>query len=680
MWRVGIDVGGTFTDLFAWDDESRQQVSSKVLTTKHDRAVGVVNAIKAAKIPFARISYLMHGTTTATNALIVRDYPDAAMVTTEGFRDTIEIARQHREQLYDPYQTKPKPIIKRRFRYTVGERIDVRGEVVRPLLREQALEVAHKIKQHNVRSVAVAFINSYKNGAHEQAMRDIIKEVNPDTYVVLSSETRPVFREHGRFTTTAIRAATIPVMEVYFERLENALRAEGFAGRLLILKSSGGICGVDYAKQHPEELIESGPAGGVAYAGYLSKLLPEFPNIIHTDVGGTSFDVSIVENGHGLITRDHEIEWEIPCIVPMLDIHSVGAGGGSVGWVDEGGSLRVGPRSAGSSPGPVCYGLGGTEPTITDANLLLGRIEPTLGGKMTLDKAGAEATMERLAAEVGLSGIETADGMIRIGCENMAQAVKKVLVSRGRDPRDFVLASFGGAGAMHACFVAESMNIPKVVMPIHAGVASAFGATAMDLRHDLETFYFSPVADAKLDDLNALYSKLEADVMERLEAEGVSRENIDTTRTAQMRYVGQTYEVETPVPDGKLTAASVAGIIETFHEVHKREYGVSSSDFAPAFVSLGVTGIGRTESPPAVEVGGSGGAAVKGERQIYFNRAWHASKVYDGHALKPNASLDGPCIVEYEHACAVLPPNAVGTVDRFGNLIIDISRNLVSNV
>lgn len=679
MWRVGIDVGGTFTDLFAWDDESRTQVTSKVLTTKYDRAVGVVNAIKQAQIPFARISHLMHGTTTATNALIERDYPDAAMVTTDGFRDTIEIARQHREQLYDPYQTKPKPIIKRRFRYTVSERMDVNGNTVRPLLREQALEVAHRIKAANIRSVAVAFINSYKNGEHERQMRDIIKEVNPDTYVVISSETRPVFREHGRFTTTAIRAATIPVMEVYFNRLDAALKAEGFTGSLLILKSSGGITGVDYAKLHPEELIESGPAGGVAYAAYLSKLLPEFTNIIHTDVGGTSFDVSIVENGQGLITRDHEIEWEMPCIVPMLDIHSVGAGGGSIGWVDEGGSLRAGPRSAGSSPGPVCYGLGGKEPTITDANLLLGRIEPTLGGKMTLDKAGAEAAMARLAAEVGLSAIETADGMIRIGCENMAQAVKKVLVSRGRDPRDFVLASFGGAGAMHACFVAESMNIPKVVMPIHAGVASAFGATAMDLRHDLEAFYFSPVADAELDQVNALYSKLEAEAVRLLEADGVRREDILTTRTAQMRYVGQTYEVETPMPEGALSAAAVPGIVETFHRCHEREYGVSSSDFAPAFVSVGITAIGRTASPPPVEVGGSGGEPVKGQRKIYFNREWHDSKVYDGHALKPSTSLAGPCIVEYEHACAVLPPNSVATVDGFGNLIIDISRNLISN-
>ena len=678
MWRVGIDVGGTFTDLFAWDDASRAQVTAKVLTTRHDRALGVISAIRQAGIPFAKISHVMHGTTTATNALIERNYPDPAMVTTEGFRDTIEIGRQHRELLYDPYQVKPKPIIKRRYRYTVNERIDVQGQVVRAFPRAEAYAVAERIRDHNIQSVAVAFINAYKNDQHEREMRDIIRELNPDTYVVLSAETRPVFREHGRFTTTAIRAATIPVMEVYFRRLEAALQSEGCTGALLILKSSGGITGLEYAKQHPEELIESGPAGGVAYAGYLSQLCG-FPNIIHTDVGGTSFDVSIVENGKGLITRDHEIEWEIPCIVPMLDIHSVGAGGGSVGWMDEGGSLRAGPRSAGSSPGPACYGQGGREPTITDANLLLGRIEPTLGGKMTLDHAAAAAAMDQLAAQIGLSRIETADGMIRIGCENMAQAVKKVLVSRGRDPRDFILASFGGAGAMHACFVAESMNIPKVIMPIHAGVASAFGATAMDLRHDLEAFYFSSVAQADLAMVNGLYTALEAQAVSLLAADGVTRDRIELVRSAQMRYVGQSYEVETPMPAESLSAADVPNIVAHFHRHHEREYGVSSSDFAPAFVSVGVTAIGRMDAPPAVNVGGNGKPPIKGERSIYFNQQWHASKVYDGHALTPAVSVSGPCIVEYEHACAVLPPNAIATVDTYGNLIIDISRNLTAN-
>lgn len=368
MWRVGIDVGGTFTDLFAWREDGRQ-LSAKVLTTKHDRAQGVMHAIREAGLEPREISHLMHGTTTATNALITRDYPEAAMITTDGFRDTIEIGRQHRAHLYDPYQQKPKPLIKRRYRYSIAERMDARGNVVRPLDASQARAIAEKIKEHDIKSVAIAFINSYVNAAHENAMQDLVLEVNPGIYCVTSADTRPVFREHGRFTTTAIRAATLPVMERYFNQLEASLAAAGFTGRLLILKSSGGITGVEYAKRHPEELIESGPAGGVAYAAYLSELKGDCPNIIHTDVGGTSFDVSIVENGQGLVTRDHEIEWEIPVIVPMLDIHSVGAGGGSIGWIDEGGSLRVGPHSAGSSPGPVCYGLGGTLPTITDANL-----------------------------------------------------------------------------------------------------------------------------------------------------------------------------------------------------------------------------------------------------------------------------------------------------------------------
>lgn len=672
MWRVGIDVGGTFTDLFAWNDETRAQVTAKVLTTKEDRSIGVLNALQEANIDPGDVSYLMHGTTTATNALIERSFPKAGMVATDGFRDTIEIGRQHREHLYDPYQVKPKPIIKRRWRYTLGERMDVNGEVVRPLPKEAAYDIANKIKEQGLSSVAITFINAYASAAHEEQMRDIIKEVCPDVYVVLSAETQPVFREHGRFVTTAIRAALIPVMEDYFNRLEQSLEQGGFKGRLLILKSSGGVTGVDYAKQHPEELIESGPAGGVAYAAYLSRLMGDCPNIIHTDVGGTSFDVSIVQDGKGLITRDHEIEWEVPVIVPMLDIHSVGAGGGSIGWIDKGGSLRVGPQSAGSKPGPVCYGLGGTEPTITDANLLLGRIEPTLGGKMELDKAGAEKAMENVAEQFGLSTLETADGMIRIGCENMAQAVKKVLVARGRDPRDFILASFGGAGAMHACFVAESMNVPRVIVPAFAGVASAFGATAMDLRQDLETFYFSSVADADIGRMNDIYADLEERARALLINDGVEPENINLSRTAQMRYVGQTYEVETPIPSETLTAGHIPKVIETFHKYHKMEYGVSSDDFEPAIVSLAVTASGKMEMPPAVESGKTDKDPKKSTRQVYFNGEWHDSVVYDGHALREGVAVPGPSIIEYDHACTVLPPNAEATVDTYGNLIIDL--------
>jgi N-methylhydantoinase A len=430
------------------------------------------------------------------------------------------------------------------------------------------------------------------------------------------------------------------------------------------LKSSGGITGVDYAKLHPEELIESGPAGGVAYAAYLSQLKGDCPNIIHTDVGGTSFDVSIVENGKGLVTRDHEIEWEIPVIVPMLDIHSVGAGGGSIAWIDEGGSLRVGPQSAGANPGPACYGGGGTQPTITDANLLLGRIEPSLGGKMTLDKAAAERAMQPIADQI--------DGMIRIGCENMAQAVKKVIVARGRDPRDFILASFGGAGAMHACFVAESMNIPRVIVPAEAGVASAFGATAMDLRHDLEAFYFSSVARADVAAINRMYRDLEHDALALLAADGVHASEVELLRSAQMRYIGQTYEVETPFPAGDLTSADLPQIAATFHRCHEREFGVSSDDFEPSIVALGVTAVGKTARPPIKKIASDGRSPLKGQRPVYFDGEWRASNIYNGHLLETDARIAGPCIVEFEHACAVLPPNVQATMDVYGNMLIDL--------
>jgi N-methylhydantoinase A len=674
MWRVGIDVGGTFTDLFAWDEADNRQISSKVLTTKPDRSLGVMNALKDANIEASDISHLMHGTTTATNALITRDYPEVAMVTTNGFRDTIEIGRQHRAELYNPYQTKPKPIIKRRYRYTLDERMDVHGKVVRPLDKVAARDIAKKIHDSNIQSVAVAFINSYVSSKHEDEMRDIILQENPNIYCITSSDTRALFREHGRFVTAAIRAATMPVMEQYFGHLENSLKEAGFSGRLLILKSSGGITGVEYAKNHPEELIESGPAGGVAYAAYLNEVKGDCPNIIHTDVGGTSFDVSIVENGKGLVTRDHEIEWEVPVIVPMLDIHSVGAGGGSIGWIDEGNSLRVGPQSAGSTPGPVSYGLGGEEPTITDANLLLGRIEPSLGGKMMLDSKAAEAAIEKVGQKVGLSAIETADGMVRIGCENMAQAVKKVITGRGRDPRDFILASFGGAGAMHAFLIAESMNIPRIIVPAAAGVASAFGATAMDLRQDLEAFYFSAVADADIGTINELYEKLESDALALLSADGVDKRDVVITRTAQMRYVGQSYEVETPVPSGKLNDDDLVTISERFHECHKQEFGVSSDDFEPSIVVLGLAAVGKTKRPPSVTVVASGENIEKGSRDVYFDKQWYKSVVYNGHALGPQSEVAGPCIVEFEHACAVIPPCAIGTVDNYGNMIIELNK------
>lgn len=672
MWRVGIDVGGTFTDLFAWEEETQQSVTTKVLTAKHDRALGVLQVIGQAQLPLERIATLIHGSTTATNALIERSYPPAAMVTTEGFRDTIEIGRQRRERLYDPYQTKPRPLIPRRYRLTVPERVSAQGEVLVPLDEDAAHQVADRIAAMELGSVAVAFINAYVNPAHEQRMGEILRARLPHGYVALSSDTRPKFRELGRFVTTAIRAVLLPVMSAYFDRLATRLRERGFRGSLFIIKSNGGMMGVELAKQRPEELIESGPAGGVAYASYLSAR-SGFNRAIHTDMGGTSFDASIVEDGHGLITHEYELEWEVPVITPMLDIRSVGAGGGSIAWVDQGGSLRVGPQSAGADPGPACYSRGGTEATVTDANLLLGRLEPTLGGKFTLDRQAAEEAVAKVARQVHLDTLRTAEGIIFITCENMAQAIKMVLIDRGRDPRDFVLVSFGGAGPMHACFIARALNIPQVVVPAYAGVASAFGATAMDLRHDLETFLYSPVEGVDLVRLNQLYDRLEEQGRALLAQEVLTHDRVSISRGAQMRYIGQSYEVETPVPAERLTAATLPQIVQNFHREHEREYGVASAQFAPAFVSLGVTVIGHNEKPPIVQASAATGLDPrKGERRVYFAGHWLATPVYDGQRLTQGFSLRGPAMVEYAHSCAVLPPDTKAVVDALDNLVISV--------
>jgi len=673
MWRVGIDVGGTFTDLFAWNESDEEFKTAKVLTTKDDRSRGVVQSIEAAQILFDQISYLMHGTTTATNSLIERSYPDAAFITTEGFRDTIEIGRQHRKALYDPYQIKPEPLIRRRNRFPIHERISAKGEVRRPLDLDAARRVAETIAERGLQAVGIGFINSYANPVHEEQMRQIVREYNPSAHVVISAETRPIFREHGRFTTTAIRTCMMPVMTTYFDRLEEVLKARGFAGALLILKSNGGVMGAQNAKLRPEELIESGPAGGVAYASYLSRTT-KFENIIHTDVGGTSFDASIVENGRGLITHSYELEWEVPVSVPMLDIHSVGAGGGSIGWVDEGGSLRVGPHSAGSEPGPACYRRGGTQPTITDANLILGRLNPSLSDKFELDMVAAEKAIDALAAKIGLSRLETAEGMIRISCETMAQAVKGVVVARARDPRDFVLASFGGAGPMHACFVARAMNIPKVIIPGQAGVASAFGATAMNIRHDIEAFHYASLDDVNVDDVNRIYGELEEKAHRRLASDGIASSRMKVTRTAQMRYVGQTYEVDTDIPARRITKEQIPGIAETFHNAHRREYGVSSDDFPIAIVALGITAVGEMKSPPDFNFSATTANGKASTRSVYFDGHWLTASLYKSDQLKSGFVVTGPSLVEYPDAIAVLPPGCSGEVDGSGNLIVTLAN------
>jgi N-methylhydantoinase A len=643
-----------------------------VLTTTKDRSIGVLNALETANIKPADISVLVHGTTTATNALVERKYPPVAMITTDGFRDVIEIGRQRRQHLFALREKHAEPIVPRRLRFTLECRLSAQGEDIRPFDETEARRVAREIKAQGIRSVAICFINAYVDGRHEEQMRDILLAEHPDCHVALSAETVKKFREHGRFSTTVVRAALLPVMTLYFDRLAAGLKDNGFTGSLLALKSNGGMMGVDLAIERPEELVESGPAGGVAYAQYLSQTTP-FSNIIHTDMGGTTFDASIVDHGQGLITHDYELEWEVPITIPMLDIRSVGAGGGSIAWVDEGGSLRMGPQSAGSDPGPACYGRGGEEATVTDANFILGRLNATLGGKLDLDAEAAERAVAKVGEQLGLDTLQAAEAMISITCENMAQAIKLVLTDRGRDPRDFVLASFGGAGPMHACFIAHAMNIPRIIVPTHAGVASAFGATSMDIRHDLEAFYYAPVDEVDFDQVNATYASLERQGRALLARDGISADGMTLSRNAQMRYVGQFWEVLTPIGEGLLGVDRATEIADAFHAEHEGEHGINSPTFPVEFVSIGLTASGEFMRPAAVafEAHAAGDVEI-GTRPVYFAGSWQNVTIYAGEKLHPGIAITGPAIVEYQHSETVLPPGTNASVDRGGNLLITL--------
>ncbi len=681
MLQVGVDVGGTFTDLFAWDSSASDHErirQAKVLSTPEDPSIGFMNALEAAGIDPSRMSTVIHGTTIATNALIERRYPEPALVTTSGFRDVLEIGRQRRQHLYDPYQVKSPPLIARSRRFTVDEKMGADGSTVKPLDRDEARRVAERIAEMGISNVAVAFINSYQDGRHEQEMREALLEVIPDARIALSSETRPKMRELGRFVTTAIRAALLPAVGQYIVRLEEKLHKAGSTAPLYIIKSNGGMMSGATARERPEEMLESGPAGGVAAGTYLSALM-DAPSLIVTDVGGTSFEASLLEDGEGLVTDEHEIEWERPIITPTLDIRSIGAGGGSIAWIDDGGSLRVGPKSAGADPGPACYGRGGIQPTVTDANLLLGRIDPSLGGKFDLDNDAAEAAVRTVAEPLGMSVLDCAEGITQIVSENMAVAIRMVSTDRGRDPRDHTLVAFGGAGGLHAYQIARAVGVSTVVVPPFAGVASAFGATTMDVRHDLERTFYSPIDDLDLQALNAAFENLEGDVRQLLEADAVSNVDVRLERSAQMRYVGQSYEVTTPVPAGTLDAPMVADLTSAFNAVHEREYGVASSEFPVALVTLRVTGIGRTARADADELVSAlssmgetngDGSSVKERRQVYFAGEHHEVDVHDVARLRVGQEIPGPTIIEQRDGVIVVPPGAVAHADRFDNVTI----------
>lgn len=676
--RLGIDVGGTFTDLYCYDSEKNNGFVQKAPSTPDDFKTGVFNVIHKADINLNKIKYFIHGCTICTNAVIQRTCPDIFLITTEGFEDLLAIGRYHRPSLYDPYQQKPKPLVKRRFTLGIPERFSSTGEELKALDRSKAVEISKKIGESSVRSVCVAFQNSYANSKHEEEMKDILMEYNPGLFVSLSS-TIPKIRELKRFTTAAIRAMLWPIMSDYVRELTEGLASRGFNGKLLFVSNNGGMIESKFAISRPELMLVSGPAAGIGGADFLAKEIGK-QNIITADMGGTSCDVSIQEgkNNSLTMTTEREIDFDMTLNVPTVDVRTIGAGGGSIAWIDKGGSIRVGPQSSGAVPGPACYGRGGSEATVTDANLLLGRLglDSMIGAGMKLDLEKAKSAVQKIANTLGLDVIETAQGIIRIVNENMAATIRQVSLERGRDPRGFGLMAAGAAGAMHAAFLAEIIGIPEVIIPRNAGVLSAFGCTVVDIRHDLEKTFYYKACDIPIEMLNDVYTTLNKETFKLLAEEEIPKRHAQVSRTAMMRYVGQTYEVETPVPLGKISENKLKKIVSNFHKEHLKEYGFSREGFPVAIVDVRNTVIGQLGKSRLVDLSNEiSGKKLgnKGSRKVFFNECgFTETPVYNGEELRPGNSLDGPAVIEWRDFTAVVPPDRKCTVDKWQNLVMQI--------
>jgi N-methylhydantoinase A len=665
MHLVAVDVGGTHTDLYARSPSDT--TTTKVPSTPANPAVGVVDAVERADIDLGEVDHLLHGSTIATNAIIEGTHPTAAFVTTEGFRDVLEIGRYHREELYDPYQTKPDPLVPRRRRYTVPERVDETGATVEPLDETAVRAVAADLD--GVEAVAVGFVNSYVNDEHERRAAEVLR-AETDCYVVTSASVAPKLGTLERFSTTVVNAALAPLMGGYLGDLASMLEDRGFGGQLSVVKSSGGVMSAETAREAAETTVLSGPAAGAKGAGFVGAELGA-DRVLGMDMGGTSTDVSLVEDGEPLTTTEYEVAFDVPLAVPMVDVNAIGSGGGTIAWVDDGGSLRVGPRSAGADPGPACYPEGGDAPTVTDANLTLGRLNPDyfLGGEVPLDERAAREAVADLGDRVGLGPLETAAGIVEIATEHMAAAIRETTIDRGRDPRDYALVGFGGCGPMHAVTVAKTLGVPRVVVPANPGVLSAVAGTMMDVQYGEETSFFVAADEVETDDLNDALADLAATVRAsvRDDVEG----DVSVSHVAEMRYVGQTYELDVPLPEAPLDDSDVAAAVERFHETHETEYGLANRAFDVEFVGLRTRASASYTDASLETVDVDAGDPRRGGRDVFFGGEWHETVVYDRTKLDPGTELETPAIVEDTTATAVVDPGTDARVDGYGNVVVE---------
>lgn len=670
--RVAVDIGGTFTDICVLDERTGELRIAKVPSSR-DPVDAAFEGLSRLGVDLADVTLFAHGTTVATNALITRRLPRVAMVTTEGFRDVIEIGNSTKQDLWDAYQDNPPPYIRRRDRLPFRERTSALGVVEVPVDEVAALSLAAKIRKRGYAAVAVCFMNAFANPANERAMKQILERELPGVPVSNSADVLCEIFEHDRFSTTVVNAVLHPVVGDYAHNMQHRLRAAGYRNDLLLLHSGGGVMTPKTIDRQGARLAGSGIAAGAVAARYLGTLCG-YENAIGFDMGGTSTDVALVFGGRLSVTREWYIEYGHPICFPSIDIKTIGAGGGSLAWIDEAGSLRSGPQSAGSVPGPACYGKGGEHPTNTDANLVLGRLGAGLaGGDLRLDRARAAAAIsEHVAAPLGFDELAAAKAILDVANANMADAIRLVSIMRGYDPRDFALIAFGGAGALHGAALARDLAIPTVIVPPNPGVTSALGCLLVDIRHDLSVVHLADTRAADPLVIDRAFQELEAEARERLAKEGVAAADMLLTRTIDMRYAGQWRAIAVDVP---APFVDVAAAVRDFEEAHQREYNFRREGAAHEIFRLNLSAVGLT---PKAELRRHAPVATppvsRGERPVIFDDVtrWIPTPVYAREDLRFGMTLAGPLVVEQLDATTLVPPGATLVVDEYQNLRITV--------
>ena len=672
--RIGADIGGTFTDVVGFDDESGELLHLKVLTTPREPWRGLIEGIEKLGWALDSVEIIVHASTIGTNTFLGQvglRLPKAVLLTNEGFRDVLEIGRQNRPELYNLFFQRPAPLVPRSRRIGVRGRIGPDGSELEPLDENQVRRIARQwCREAEV--FIISFLHSYRNPSHEQRAKQIIEEECPGTIVVTSYETDPQPKEYERTSTTVVNGLLKPLLARYIEKVVEELERRGFRGKFLVMQSSGGVAGSDEATRYPAAFIESGPAAGAVAVAYFSKLMG-VEKALGFDMGGTTAKASTVVNGEPLVVQEYEVGGKVhmgrllrgsgyPVRYPYIDLAEVSAGGGTIAWIDPGGALRVGPVSAGADPGPACYGRGGTEPTITDANYVLGRLPDELaGGRVKLHRDLAEKALAKLAEKLGMSIVELASSIIRISNTVMARALRLVSVERGYDPREFSMYAFGGAGPLHAAALAAEIGVREVIVPPLPGVFSALGLLVTDYRHDLHKAVVKRADEVSEEELERIYSELEQEATRMLVSEGVKQGDIRITRLLDMRYLGQAYELIVPY------RGNIAEAVEAFHEKHRARYGYDMRGEPVVIVNARIVAIGAIPKPrlPRSEPRPYRPEPRRTRRVFFEETGWVDTPVYWRPELRPGAEIEGPAVIESDESTALVPPGFAASIDSF---------------